>query len=129
MKWLTGIATVLVIGAAAYWAIYRVILPDGDNVSVVATFVSGAMEEPFRRFQRDLGRFPTSQEGFEALIEAPLGTESKWNGPYIVRVPTDPWGNGYRYRCPGLMNPEGYDLWSLGPDGVESKDDTVNWEK
>src|SRR5205807_10220628 len=31
-------------------------------------------------------------------------------------MPQDPWGNGYIYRCPGLKNPGGYDLYSAGPD-------------
>jgi general secretion pathway protein G len=32
------------------------------------------------------------------------------------------------YLYPGKHNPDAYDLWSLGPDGVESDDDIGNWE-
>jgi len=49
--------------------------------------------------------------------------------PYMEggRLPLDPWGRTYQYRCPGWMNPKGYDVWSLGPDGVVSADDIGNW--
>lgn len=40
----------------------------------------------------------------------------------------DPWGRAYYYRCPGVHDPEGYDLWSAGPDGVSgTRDDITNW--
>lgn len=47
---------------------------------------------------------------------------------YIKKKPVDPWGNDYQYAYPGTRNPETYDLFSLGKDGVESDDDIVNWE-
>ena len=40
----------------------------------------------------------------------------------------DPWNRRYRYRCPGLHNKKTYDLYSLGPDGIEdTEDDIKNW--
>lgn len=40
----------------------------------------------------------------------------------------DPWGRAYYYRCPGVHDPEGYDLWSAGPDGISgTRDDITNW--
>lgn len=40
----------------------------------------------------------------------------------------DPWGRAYYYRCPGIHNPAGYDLWSAGPDNVSgTRDDITNW--
>ena len=33
-------------------------------------------------------------------------------------MPLDPWGNPYQYACPGTHNPDSYDVWSLGPDGI-----------
>ena len=53
-----------------------------------------------------------------------------WKGPYIKRgVPNDPWGKPYVYRYPGTNNTNGYDLYSLGPDGREGNDDIDNWSK
>jgi type II secretory pathway pseudopilin PulG len=80
------------------------------------------------RFQRRAERYPTR---LEELLERPpdLGS-SRWDGPYVSSpdVLTDPWGKAYRYGCPGIHNPTGYDLWSVGPDGVDGTgDDIGNW--
>lgn len=82
------------------------------------------------RYKIDNGAFPTTAEGLRALRVAPAAASaaSTWNGPYIEHEAIDPWGNPYQYRCPGLHHPERYDIWSLGPDGVESDDDIGNWE-
>src|SRR6201981_1170241 len=43
-------------------------------------------------FRLDVGRYPTSQEGLEALRTQSGGIE-RWDGPYLKKdVPTDPWG-------------------------------------
>jgi general secretion pathway protein G len=43
-------------------------------------------------------------------------------------VPADPWGRQYQYSNPGKHNTDGYDVWSLGPDGADGTDDDVgNW--
>jgi general secretion pathway protein G len=39
----------------------------------------------------------------------------------------DPWGRKMQYRNPGKHNAQGYDVFSFGPDGVESADDVGNW--
>jgi general secretion pathway protein G len=86
------------------------------------------LETALNAFEIDTGRFPTTEEGLRALIEAPSGIRD-WRGPYITRgVPNDPWGNQYVYRYPGRNNPTGFDLYSLGPDGREGGDDITNWE-
>src|SRR5581483_9641516 len=46
-------------------------------------------------FRLDIGRYPTSQEGLDALRERPPGLD-RWDGPYLKKeVPRDPWGNTY----------------------------------
>jgi len=82
-------------------------------------------------YELDNGAFPTTQQGLSALIEQtttpPL--PKNWNGPYLKKKPVDPWGNDYRYACPGVHNPADYDLYSLGKDGTEGGDDDIgNWE-
>ncbi|SRR5712692_2421421 len=81
-------------------------------------------------FRLDVGRYPTSQEGLEALRRQPGGIE-RWDGPYLKKeVPTDPWGKPYVYQSPGEHGP--YDLLSYGADGVPGGDgdnrDIVSWE-
>jgi len=69
-------------------------------------------------FKLEIGRYPTSQEGLQALITAPSGVNN-WNGPYWKKgtVPKDPWGNEYRYVAPGAKGP--YDIISYGADAKE----------
>ena len=80
-------------------------------------------------FQNDISRYPTTDEGLDALIHNP-GSLRGWNGPYLKKVvPPDPWGRPYHYRFPGEHNPDGYDLWSDGADGIEgTKDDIANFK-
>ena len=80
-------------------------------------------------YEIDNGRFPSSDEGLAALVQAP-GSAQSWKGPYIKQaVEKDPWGNPYVYRAPGQHNAAGYDLYSFGPDGREGNDDIDNWSK
>ena len=81
-------------------------------------------------FRLDVGRYPTSQEGLEALRSRPSGLE-RWDGPYLKKeIPRDPWGNPYIYRSPGDREP--YELFSNGADGVAGGNgdaaDIKSWE-
>jgi general secretion pathway protein G len=82
-------------------------------------------------YKLEVGRYPTSQEGLQALLSAPAGT-SNWNGPYWKKatLPKDPWGNEYKYAAPGQHG--AYDIVSLGADGKEGGEgankDITSWE-
>jgi general secretion pathway protein G len=66
-------------------------------------------------YKLEVGRYP---ENLDALLKAPGGTESRWNGPYVKEDELkDPWGNTFRYTVPGTNKP--FDLTSLGADGKE----------
>ena len=39
----------------------------------------------------------------------------------------DAWGRAIQYRYPGIRNPRGVDIWSLGPDPDDPSDDLGNW--
>jgi general secretion pathway protein G len=69
-------------------------------------------------FLLDVGRYPTQEEGLQALVESPPAAD-RWAGPY-VREPTiltDPWGRPYVYRKPGQQKGIAFDLFTRGPDG------------
>lgn len=82
------------------------------------------------RFEIEMERYPTSSEGLRALVEKPGDDpNNKWHR-YLDsnEVPKDQWGNEWNYRQPGQHNPDGYDLWSNGPDAREgTEDDICNW--
>jgi general secretion pathway protein G len=67
-------------------------------------------------FYLDNGRYPTNNEGLEALVKQPSSSEH-WSGPYLKqpKVPVDPWGNPYDYHVPGKTTP--YSITSAGPNG------------
>jgi len=79
-------------------------------------------------YEVDCGKYPTTEEGLRALLEQPASA-SGWRGSYLKKgMPKDPWANPYVYRCPGQHNPDGYDLYSFGPDGQDGGgDDIDNW--
>jgi general secretion pathway protein G len=79
-------------------------------------------------FRLDIGRYPSSQEGLNALRGAP-GIPG-WDGPYLKKdVPLDPWGRAYVYNAPGEHGE--YDLYSYGADGAPGGDgdarDVTSW--
>jgi len=88
----------------------------------------------FDRFAIDCGSYPSTSEGFAALLNCPTNiSPSRWRGPYLDRKPIDPWGNDYVYREPGIHNTKSFDLYSCGADGISKSggsdpDDTNNWD-
>ena len=70
------------------------------------------------------GFYPTSEQGLRALVAQPDTDPkpSRWY-QFLNETPKDPWHGDYTYRCPGMKNPQGYDLFSPGPDRIP---DTVD---
>jgi general secretion pathway protein G len=73
------------------------------------------LEKALDLFKLDVGRYPTSEEGLDALAKRP-GSAAQWAGPYLRGdgVPPDPWGNAYKYANPGPKG--GVEILSLGAD-------------
>lgn len=90
------------------------------------------IEQALEFYKLDNRRFPTTDQGLDALIEKPTAppVPKDYNpAGYIKRdALEDPWGQPFEYRVPGENNPYTFDIWSLGPDGVEGGDDIQNWE-
>jgi len=81
-------------------------------------------------YKLDVGRYPTNEEGLQALRVRP-GNVERWDGPYLRKdVPPDPWQRPYVYRFPGQHGD--FDLYSLGADGQEGGDgenaDVTSWK-
>lgn len=77
----------------------------------------------------DMGRYPTTEEGLEVLVEPIEGDQ--WDGPYMKKsIPSDPWGKPYYYKSPGRYGD--YEVFSLGADGKEGgedeDEDVTSWE-
>jgi general secretion pathway protein G len=104
----------------------------GAQLDIAKLFVTQSMKTPLVTYRLQMGSYPSTEEGIQALMIAPSGKADRWRGPYLTegtKVPIlDPWGEPYQYRCPGTRNKDGYDLWSKGPDKADGTDDDIgNW--
>jgi general secretion pathway protein G len=85
-------------------------------------------------YRLDNDAFPTTDQGLEALRTFPAAGDppKNWKGPYLRQlIPVDPWGRAYVFVSPGVANPTGYDLYTLGKDGKPGGDgedaDVTSW--
>jgi general secretion pathway protein G len=92
----------------------------------------GQIGQSLDLFKLEVGRYPTTSEGLQALITAPPGV-TNWNGPYwkADTLPKDPWKNDYVYTAPGQHGL--YDIISMGPDGQVGGEganrDITSWDE
>jgi general secretion pathway protein G len=88
-----------------------------------------AFEKALQQFRVDVGRYPSTEQGLQALLSKPANL-SKWDGPYLEKtLPADPWGQPYVYVSPGEHGE--VDISSYGRDGRPGGDgldaDVTNW--
>jgi general secretion pathway protein G len=88
------------------------------------------LEQALEMYKLDVGRFPSTDQGLDALVEKPAGVVG-WNGPYLKsKVPLDPWNGQYQYKYPGERGE--LDIYTYGQDGSpggEGEDaDVGNWD-
>lgn len=88
------------------------------------------LEQALEMYKLDVGRFPSTSEGLNALVNKP-GNATGWNGPYLKSdVPADPWNGEYQYKYPGERGE--VDIFTYGANGSpggEGEDaDVGNWQ-
>ncbi len=116
---------VVILGALAAMIVPRLVgRTEQAKVSIAKADITSNIPLALDLYELDNGRYPSS---IQALMTNP-GALKSWNGPYSKNDPIDPWGNEYKYRYPPSQGKD-YDLYSLGPDGVEGTDDITNWKK
>ena len=94
----------------------RVLSLLGGAKSKTAAVQIADLEKSLELFKLDVGRFPTTAEGLDALVNKPASANG-WNGPYLKGgVPNDPWGKPYVFTSPTANG--GVDIVSLGADGL-----------
>jgi general secretion pathway protein G len=102
----------------------------------IHTDMASGIKSALDHFAIDCGRYPTTSEGFNALITCPPNISSaRWHGPYFDPpvIPQDVWKHDYVYRYPGIHNTNSFDIYSCGFDGIsksggEDLDDINNWD-
>jgi len=103
-----------------------------SQIDITKVYVRDTLKTTLVHYRLDMGDYPSTEEGLEALVVAPSGKSDRWHGPYLDtpgnKLPLDPWGEPYQYRYPGTKNTAGYDLFSKGPDKIaDTADDIGNW--
>ena len=85
------------------------------KVTAARTDVSNLVQA-LKLYKLDNQRFPTAEQGLEALVRKPTSgpVPNNWK-PYLDKLPKDPWGQPYQYASPGLHGD--IDVFSLGADG------------
>ncbi len=124
------IVVVIIIGLLAGLVVPQFIRQEEKATAKAAKAQIELLGTALDTYRLDVGRYPSTQEGLQALSQRPGGVE-RWDGPYLKKaVPNDPWGKPYVYKSPGEHGP--YDILSYGADGVpggEGTDrDVASWE-
>ena len=121
---------VIIIGALAAMVVPRLTgRSEQAKMAVAKSDIQSLLPIALKLYELDNGNFPTTSQGLDALLQKPTASPvpQNWNGPYIEKAPTDPWGNSYQYASPGEHRPD-YDLSSKGKDSKKEEDDIINWE-
>jgi general secretion pathway protein G len=109
------LVVVAIIGLLAAYVGPRYFSQIGKSEQTVARTQVEAFSRALSAYRLDVGHYPSTQEGLEALFRAPAGVP-KWNGPYLdKKVPSDPWGRAYIYRA--IEDQNDFEVLSYGRDG------------
>ncbi len=130
------LVVVLIIGMlTAYMATNMIQRADQAKVSLATTQIR-QLEQALELYKLDNGRYPTADQGLEALVRAPgmepLPRRYPPGGYVKLDAIQDPWSTQFQYMRPGDHNGHSFDLFSYGPDGLEGGEgedaDIVNWD-
>ena len=109
------LVVIVIVGLLAGYVAPKYFSQVGKSEVKVARAQVESLEKALDQFRLDMRRYPTAEEGLEALVAKPANATT-WSGPYLKKaVPNDPWGHAYVYRTPGAKGE--FDLFSYGRDG------------
>ena len=122
---------VVILGVLAMLIVPRVVGRTDDARAAAARHDIAALAQTLKLYRLDNGRYPTNEQGLEALVSKPQRPPEPTNWrPYLDKLPVDPWGNPYRYLNPGVHGE--VDIFSLGadrqPGGTGADLDIGSWQ-
>lgn len=129
------LVVITIIGILAWLIVPQVMDKPEEARRTKAVLQIQALEGALKLYKLDTGRYPTTEQGLQALVELPTEepVPEKWKeGGYLEKgqLPLDPWDREFKYLSPGENNPQ-FDLWSTGPDGEDGGEgenaDITNW--
>lgn len=121
---------VVIIGILAALIVPR-LMDRPDQARVVAARQDiAALMQALKLFKLDNGRYPSAEQGLQALVKPPQASGALPVTPYLDRLPNDPWGHPYQYQVPGTHGD--IDVFSLGADSKPGGDagnaDIGSWQ-
>jgi general secretion pathway protein G len=109
------LVVIVIIGLLAGYVAPRYFSQVGKSEIQVARSQIESLEKALDQYRLDMRRYPSAEEGLEALVAKPANAQT-WSGPYLKKaVPNDPWGRPYVYRTPGQKSE--FEVVSYGRDG------------
>ncbi len=125
---------IVILGILAGLIVPRIMSRPGEAKQMKAKIQIESIETALKLYKLDNGKYPTTEQGLQALVEPPQsGGAKNWKkGGYLEKgkVPKDPWGNDFIYLCPGIHGE--YDIVSYGADGIpggeDENKDINSWE-
>jgi general secretion pathway protein G len=109
------LVVIVIIGLLAGYVAPRYFSQVGKSEIQVAKAQIESLEKALDQYRLDMRRYPSAEEGLEALVAKPASAQA-WSGPYLKKaVPSDPWGHPYVYRTPGQKGE--FEIVSYGRDG------------
>lgn len=112
---------VAILGILAAIVMTNVIGKD-EQARVTTTKASlSSIANALELYKLDNHKYPTTDEGLDALVHKPASAKNFPDGGYLRKEPEDSWGNPFQYVAPG-SNGKPYDLYSFGADGAEGGD-------
>jgi len=110
---------ILILAILAALIVPRVVGRQDEAKRSKAASDIASLSSLLQQFRLDCDRYPTSEEGLDALRNPPPDVNN-WKGPYSTKpIPTDPWGNDYVYEYPGMDGEDSFVILSFGADGQE----------
>lgn len=109
---------VVIIGILGALVVPKLLSRTGESRVTAAKVDIATLMQALKLYKLDNQRYPTTEQGLQALIAKPTGGPSAngWKtGGYVEKLPKDPWGNPYQFLSPGVQGE--VDLFSLGADG------------
>lgn len=125
---------VMIIGILGALVVPKLLNRTGEARITGAKVDISTMMQALKLYKLDNQRYPTTEQGLQALVEKPTSgpAANGWkSGGYVEKLPKDPWGNNYQYLAPGVKGE--IDLYSLGadgqPGGAGDDADIGSWEQ
>ena len=110
------LVVIVIIGLLAGLVAPRYFDQLGKSNTKIARAQIDALEKALDQYRLDVGRYPSAEQGLQALVTRPASgpAAANWKA-YLDKLPSDPWGKPYLYMNPGLKGE--IDVFSYGADG------------